>query len=75
LEPPDIQEKGIRFGCGFVVGLLLTASYAISLSVTNGYYSVAVLIVGGVICGLLAMKYGDRFWDGFRGWVSRWWWW
>jgi hypothetical protein len=62
VEPPDTQEKRIRFGCGFVMGLVVGAYMAIHLALYNGYYFVAVLVLTALGCALAAAKSGDRFW-------------
>ena len=62
MEFPDAQEKRIRFGCGFVLGLVLAASGAFVVVFENVYYFVALSLISGLVCGLGAMKYGDEFW-------------
>ena len=62
MERPDAQEKRIRFGCGFVLGLVIAASGGIAVAFTHVYYFAALCVFSGVICGLAAMKYGDEFW-------------
>jgi len=72
LEPPDLTEKTLRFGCGFIFGLLVTGLSGFLWSVASGHYVVAVSVLAALICGVLALRYGDRFWH----WLSRfsWWW-
>ena len=67
---PDAFEKSIRFGCGFVLGLFFVFGNVLFFSVRNGYYYTAALLIGGVVFGLLAVRYGDDFWMNLR----RWWW-
>jgi hypothetical protein len=76
LEDPDAEEKRIRFGCGFLFGLLTVASTGIFFTVANGYYITALCIFVGVIVGLAAMKQGDEFWrrESDSWWPWRWWW-
>jgi len=73
MEPPDPLEKRIRFGCGFVFGLLVGAGLTRLLSLVNvgGYYGLALLVTAGVVFGWVAMKYGDDFWFA----LSEWFWW
>ena len=68
MEPPDRLEKRIRFGCGFLFGLLVAGAITRLLSVftVNGYYGLAVFVGAGVAFGWLAMRYGDEFWLGLR---------
>jgi hypothetical protein len=68
-EQPEIgkMEKVTRFGCGallgFFVGLYLIAKWTImSFSVAAGVWAVAILV-----CGNLALRYGDEFWYGLFG--------
>lgn len=59
--PPDGCEKLIRFGCGLVFGgLVLLFTLPQILSLEAGQLWIAVGL-GAVICGLLAMRYGDDF--------------
>ena len=65
---PDPPEKKIRFGCGFLFGLILgvLGLTRVSYRVLNSYYPAEVIFILAVIlaflCGWLALKYGDRFW-------------
>jgi hypothetical protein len=76
LEPPDPLEKKIRFGCGFVFGLLITGLsgflWLLTTAYSRGYYLLALSLVCALVFGLLAMRYGDRFWYSMRSWL--WWW-
>jgi hypothetical protein len=73
MEPPDYEEKAIRFGCGFVFGLVVIG-FGTGLSLLGrGAWAAGFAVVGAVICGLLAMHMGERFWDWWRD--RRWWWW
>jgi apolipoprotein N-acyltransferase len=75
MEPPDIQEKGIRFGCGFVFGFVLAGASWIAFSIANGYYYFAFAAIVGVLFGLGAMHYGDAFWERLSRLSRYWWWW
>jgi len=74
MEPPGASEKRLRFGCGFVMGLALGAGTALHLAISNGYYGAAIWLVCGLVCGVLAMHFGDRFWHSLSGFMNRWWW-
>ena len=67
MEPPDRLEKGIRFGCGFVFGCVVTlgavASFIDELALVASCLAVPALF------GYLAMKYGDRFWERISRWL------
>ena len=71
MEEPDRTEKGIRFGCGFTFGLLVgffTAARYIYQSV--GWLATVTFAVA-ILCGFLAMQYGDEFWYSLKDWF--WW--
>ena len=72
MNPPDTEEKAIRFGCGFVFG---GAAFAVGsiVSFSNGYTFLAMLFFAGAGCGLLAMHFGDAFWK-YVARHSHWWW-
>jgi len=70
---PDPMEKKIRFGCGFLFGLVIGffefARTMYRYNSTGAVISCAVISV--FLCGWLALKYGDRFWQGLPR--LRWW--
>ena len=59
MEHPDALEKRIRFGCGFILGLVIAAITSLFFAIANGYYIAALCIVFGVIMGFGAVEYGD----------------
>jgi len=69
LETPDAFEKKVRFGCGFVFGMVASGLSATVLLVANGYYYAGLIVLSGLVYGVLAMRYGDRFWSWLRYWV------
>jgi len=78
MEPPDAQEKGIRFGCGFAFGLVIFGASSIAWSFTSGFYAASWVVVGAAMFGVLAMQFGDSFWDRLSQstlWRSLWFWW
>ncbi|MCC6989683.1 MAG: hypothetical protein IT181_11830 [Acidobacteria bacterium] len=72
MEPPDTQEKAIRFGCGFAFGALVFAGGSMTLAVAIGGTFLAALVVVGVAVGWLAMRFGDPFWNRLAS-LYRWW--
>ena len=60
---PDALEYGVRFGCGLLFGLAFAAAGALwwidDITVTTCAIGAGV----AVVIGLLAMRYGDRFWS------------
>ena len=68
----DGSSKGVRFGCGFILGVV---GVGLSLTVflwAQGWYAVAMLVAAGCICGALAVRYGDDFFEKYI--KSAWWW-
>lgn len=71
MEPPDRQEKRVRFGCGFLFGSAAAAS-AMFWSFWSGHAIIGWCFGAGLVCGYAAMRFGDSFWEA----VNRWWgWW
>jgi hypothetical protein len=66
---PDKLEMGIRFGCGGLLGAVIGFSFLIELFPNRHGWIFAFCIVGAVVCGLLAMSYGDRFWHAIKDWL------
>lgn len=64
-KPVDGLERGVRFGCGALLGALV-GFYIVAeqgLVAAPGETYLAAAVVGAVVCGLLAMAFGDRFWQ------------
>jgi hypothetical protein len=75
MEPPDAQEKRIRFGFGFIIGLFFGSFSWIAFNAANVYYFAAFVVAFALLCGFGALKYGDEFWVSMFTRSSRWWWW
>ncbi|WP_035603701.1 hypothetical protein [Haloferula sp. BvORR071] len=63
---PDRFEKRIRFGCGSITGFLLLGLillFFIETPEMPGWYLPAVA-GGALIAGLLALRFGDKFYHG-----------
>lgn len=67
----DRAEKATRFGCGFLLGIVLGGLFAARLFFDNGHSFLAATILVATILGLAAMRFGDRFWFSLKHWV--WW--
>ncbi|NEP46645.1 MAG: hypothetical protein F6K35_48630 [Okeania sp. SIO2H7] len=65
-DKPDLVQFFVRFGCGFLFAIVLVLS--LGLIQTVGEFVVFSLILG-FIFGLLAAKYGDRFWQKLSDWL------
>lgn len=64
-------EKRVRFGCGFVLGLLLGGISAATKFYDDGNTIVAVALVVAVLVGFAASHFGESFWRALKHWV--WW--
>lgn len=67
----DKGEKVTRFGCGFLFGVVFGGLLAARLFYENGYSAIAATVLLATVFGLLAMRFGDRFWLSMKRWV--WW--
>lgn len=70
--PPDGCEKCMRFGCGFLFG-----GAVVFFAVARYFFSTASpfwisIGVGALLCGLLAIRYGDRFYHGILEFFRQW---
>jgi hypothetical protein len=66
METLDRQEKGVRFGCGFLFGCF--AVFGMLPNLVSGRIMAAGCLLGGLLCGYAAMRFGDRFWAVARRW-------
>ena len=70
---PDAAERGIRFGCGFLFGLVVSFAWFFWFWAASPLSMVIVLCVVGIVCGGFATWYGDAFWEWLA--QNRWWQW
>ena len=77
MREPDTFEKGIRFGCGSLVGLAMGSAILFRWWFINEGYEWAtfsiVLLAHMAICGWLATRFGDRYWERLKDWLWVWW--
>jgi hypothetical protein len=66
--PADAFELRVRFGVGFVVGALIGAASVLQLGDASMSALGSAALGVGVVVGLLARYYGDRFWYALRWW-------
>lgn len=57
-----------RFGCGFLVGILIAGGVGILSGAQTISNLIAVWIIFAVVCGLLAAIFGDKFWHTIIHW-------
>jgi hypothetical protein len=66
---PDALEKGLRLGCGALIGAFCGA--LVGGMLWREFRSTTTIVVVGAIVTVLAawasLRYGDRFWDAFAG--------
>jgi hypothetical protein len=59
---PDNIEKGIRFGCGGLLGIIIAIAIIFYLGVyENISLCIAVFVICILVSGILLMKMGDEF--------------
>ena len=59
--PRDKLESTVRFGCGAIFGGLISA-WLFFRWIDAAPRFIVVIVLIAVICGLAAMRFGDRFW-------------
>jgi hypothetical protein len=69
-DPPRWVEHAIRFTFGAVVGFFLGAIFVPIVGWQHWPIVLGVAAVVAVVFGLLAVRYGDEFWEHLRSW---WW--
>ena len=73
MNPPDRMEKGLRFGCGGLLGLVVALYLmfrfwrAPTIEGTLFWGGLAVTVL---VCGGLAVRYGDRFFEEVIDWFT-----
>lgn len=70
-HPPDGLTKGIRFGCGVLFGLLIGLGILVKLLPADTFAIMLLIGLPSLVCGILAMQWGDSFWEWFR---EHFWW-
>ena len=68
MSPPDKAEKGIRFGCGFLFGLVLIGMSSLWWAFSDRNLYIVTTFAVAVGFGFAAVRFGDAFWR----WISRW---
>ena len=74
MEPPSAAEKRLRFAFGLGLGFVIGASIALRYFRFEGPYTVTSLVVAPLLCGILAMRFGDRFWYAVGDFARGLWW-
>lgn len=73
---PTSMEASSRFWCGAAVGLLLGAILFVSFFVSSPLVGAATCVAIALMCGALAVPYGEDFWYWMRNVLRflRYWW-
>lgn len=71
-DPPEWVAAAIRFTFGAVFGLIVGAGGFLFIPSHFWYLTVGVMVVLTIVCGFLAARYGDGFWESLSSWF-RWW--
>lgn len=60
---PGSFEKRLRFGCGFTFGSVVAFGLALQVitEFSPGFWT--LVVVAAFVCGWLARRYGDAFWE------------
>ncbi len=68
-EDPEVGgvEQATRFACGAVLGVVLGVVLAVKWALSSLGAIAGDVVVAVLVCGLLALKYGDAFWYGIFG--------
>jgi hypothetical protein len=61
--------RGVQAGCGAVIGAFIGVAELVVIGIgTNSSLGFALAVgVPAVLFGLLAWRYGDRFWESYFG--------
>jgi hypothetical protein len=71
-ESPDRFERIVRFVCGGLFGLVLGLGLAVGVFEFEDAPEVMSTTIGcALLCAVLAMRFGDRFWYILSNWL-RW---
>lgn len=69
-QEPDNFEKGMRFGCGAILGIGVGVVIAIRvLLITDSNWAWMAVPFAAAIAGLLAIRFGERFWEAASKWL------
>ncbi|MFZ6672721.1 hypothetical protein [Undibacterium sp. Xuan67W] len=70
---PDDSEKRVRFGCGALLGVFVGKGLVLEYVVSSFGLKLGMVVAATLVCGFLAMKYGDEFWYSLKDWLWRQW--
>jgi len=65
-QRPDRVEQIVRVVCGAVFGSLFGFVVALNLALSSALQLVVLVAVFALVCAVLALRFGDRFWYSLR---------
>ncbi len=68
--PPDFLGKSVRFGCGALFGALAGAGVVLQMIIGDWHIIAVVAVATALVCGFLAMRWGDDFWSWLASWFD-----
>jgi len=68
MHNPGKAEKRVRFGCGFVFGLLVGGILSVRWYYEGGNSTAVAILVIALVFGFAALYFGDAFWRFFSKW-------
>jgi hypothetical protein len=66
----DYSQFIARFGCGFLVGILIGGSCSMVYGTKTMGGLITAWIILALLCGLLSVIFGDKFWKTIIHWIS-----
>jgi amino acid transporter len=66
----DHSQFAMRFGCGFLIGILIAGSASIVYSAQTMGALILAWVIFALVCGLLAAIFGDKFWQSIIHWIK-----
>jgi hypothetical protein len=66
---PDYSQFTARFGCGFIIGILIAGSVSIVYGAQTMGGLIAAWIIFALVCGLLSAIFGNKFWQNIIHWI------
>ena len=62
----ELSDKIIRFGCGSIFGGIATFYFIRRYAFRGNGITILDIATCSIICGFMAFRYGDQFWESFR---------
>ena len=69
LKKDNRAQFTARFGCGFIFGIFAAISLGQVVDAQTLVGLFAIILVSSVVCGLLSVAFGDKFWHWLASWL------